>query len=245
MLNAMPALGLASAEAQLRQLSEQQAAITRALAAMAEGRWTGEDSVEAWLIALNPTFQGKLTPRLPLRERRPPTIAAPRLTAVQSPNFWTGHGGYAVGAIVVHTMAGSLASCDRWFANPDSQVSAHFGIGLNGEQHQYVSLTDSAWANGIREAGNTWPLGPGNPNYQTISIETEDNGSGGTPVSDAQFNATLEVANLALGRYPTIQWLLRHTDISPLSRPSCCGGRWVDSGRFAALANQLGLKTTI
>ena len=37
MLNAMPALGLASAEAQLRQLSEQQAAITRALAAMAEG----------------------------------------------------------------------------------------------------------------------------------------------------------------------------------------------------------------
>jgi hypothetical protein len=232
-------------EAQLNQLAEQQAAITRALVAMDAGRWTGEDSVEAWLLALNPNFQGQLTPRLPLYTRPVTTIDDPHLVSKPSPNFWRGHGGYPVSAIVLHTMAGTLEGCDTWFLDAKSQVSAHFGIGLDGQQHQYVALSDSAWANGILEPGNTWPLGPGNPNFPTISIETDDNGSGTTEVTEAQFKATLEVAHLALKTYPTIKWLLRHTDISPSSRPSCCGSRWVTSGRFKTLAERLGLRTTI
>lgn len=36
-----------------------------------------------------------------------------------------------------------------------------------------------------------------------------------------------------------------HTDISPRSRPSCCGDRWVASGRFSMLADDLGLNTTL
>jgi N-acetyl-anhydromuramyl-L-alanine amidase AmpD len=213
---------------------------------MDEGRWTGEDSVEAWLQALDPTLQGQLSPRLPLYEQPRAGIRAPQLRQIPSPNRWSGHGGFAVSAIVVHTMAGTLASCDGWFQNPAAQVSAHFGIGLDGSQHQYVQLGDSAWANGILEPGNNWQsrFPPGNPNFQTISIETEDNGSGGTPVTDQQFQATLEVANLALRTYPTIRWLLRHTDISPSTRPSCCGARWMDSGRFKTLADSLGLQTT-
>jgi N-acetyl-anhydromuramyl-L-alanine amidase AmpD len=233
-----------SPDAQLNQLSEQQAAITRAIGAMTEGRWTGEDSVEAWLLALDPTFLGTLKPRHPRYQPPPSQIAPPQIRRIPSPNHWPGHSGFAVRAIVVHTMAGTLASCDAWFQNEAAQVSAHFGIGLGGDIHQYVALSDSAWANGILEPGNTWPLASGNPNYQTISIETEDNGVGATLVSDAQFESTLKVANLALQTYPTIQWLLRHTDISPQSRPSCCGARWTDSGRFKTLADRLGLRTT-
>jgi N-acetyl-anhydromuramyl-L-alanine amidase AmpD len=234
-----------SAEAQFNQLAEQQAAITRALAALADGRWTGEDSVEAWLLALDPTFLGNLQPRQPTYERPPSEIDSPAAEWFGSPNCWRGHGGFAVRGIVLHTMAGSLRSCDSWFRNTESQVSAHYGIGLQGEIHQYVALTDSAWANGILEPGNTWPLASGSPNFQTISIETEDSGSGATLVTDAQYEATLKVANLAIETFPTIQWLLRHTDISPHSRPACCGPRWVDSGRFKSLADRLGLKTTL
>jgi hypothetical protein len=235
-----------SPEARIALLNEQQAAITRALAAMDSGRWTGEDSVEAWLLALNPTLQGQLSPRTPLYEPLGGSdIPAPRPVWKGSRNFWPGHGGFKPVAIVLHRMAGTLSSCDAWFAQPTSQVSAHFGIGLGGEQHQYVALADSAWANGILEPGNTWPGPPGNPNFQTISIETEDNGSGATPVTDEQYQATLEVANLAVQTYPSIRWLLRHTDISPNSRPDCCGRRWVDSGRFKKLAKRLNLETTV
>jgi Chitinase class I len=50
----------------LALLSRQQALITRALAAMAEGRWVGEGSVEAYLLALDPGLEGALEARVPL-----------------------------------------------------------------------------------------------------------------------------------------------------------------------------------
>jgi predicted chitinase len=53
---------------QLGQLNQQQAWITNALAAMAEGRWVGEASVEAYLLALDPRLAGRLEPRVPLYE---------------------------------------------------------------------------------------------------------------------------------------------------------------------------------
>jgi hypothetical protein len=234
-----------SPEARLALLNEQQAAITHALTAMSSGRWTGEDSVEAWLLALNPTLNGQLSPRAPLYEPLASSgIPGASPVWIGSPNCWRGHGGFKPVAIVLHRMAGTLSACDAWFVQSAAQVSAHYGIGLQGQQHQYVALADSAWANGILEQGNTWPGPQGNPNYQTISIETDDNGSGTTPVTDAQYAATLQVANLAKQTYPSIQWLLRHTDISPRSRPDCCGARWVNSGRFKDLATKLSLKTT-
>lgn len=233
---------------QLATLRDQQSAITQALAAMAEARWTGEGSVEAFLLALNPTWQGQLSPVPPMYELPDSDIEPPSPVWVPSPNCWYGHDGYEVVAIVVHTMAGTLGSCDSWFANPASQVSSHYGIGLSGEQHQYVALANSSWANGILEPGNTWQgqLGlDGNPNWQTITIETEDNGSGATPVTDEQYESTLECAALACATFPSIRYLLRHTDISPSSRPQCCGDRWVASGRFTMLAEDLELETTL
>ena len=48
-------------QAAITQLQQQQMFLTRALAAACAGRWQGEDSVEAWLYAIDPTLQGTLT----------------------------------------------------------------------------------------------------------------------------------------------------------------------------------------
>jgi hypothetical protein len=46
-------------------LQTQQMYLTRAMKAAAEGRWQGEDSVEAWLYAIDPSLQGKVEPNPP------------------------------------------------------------------------------------------------------------------------------------------------------------------------------------
>ena len=86
---------------------------------------------------------------------------------------------YRPEAIVVHIMAGSLKGTDLWFGNTRSGVSAHYGIGKNGEIHQYVEEEDTAfhagtvdnpsWEGMKRLAGG----GFANPNYYTIGIEHE------------------------------------------------------------------------
>lgn len=233
----------------LNQLSEQQAAISAGLNAMNEARWLaadfGANSLEAILYGLNPTWQGEISAREPLYVLPPPPPPEADVVWIGSPNHYNGRAGWGVCAIVIHTMAGTLSSCDSWFANPASQVSSHYGVGLQGQQHQYVRLADGSWANGILEPGNQWvPIvgNSANPNYQTVTIETEDNGSGATPVTDAQYAGTLAVARLTLQAYPTIKYLMGHNIISPSSRSQCCGNRWWDSGRFDQLAQDLGLE---
>jgi hypothetical protein len=55
-------------KAQIQQLQQQQSFLTRALAAALAGRWQGEDSVEAWLYAIDPNLQGHITPDPPYYE---------------------------------------------------------------------------------------------------------------------------------------------------------------------------------
>jgi N-acetyl-anhydromuramyl-L-alanine amidase AmpD len=161
-------------------------------------------------------------------------------------NHYNGRAGQPVIALVIHTMAGSLASCDAWFSNPVAQVSSHYGIGLGGEQHQYVELADGSWANGVLEHPCNWDrIGAprGNPNMMTITVETEDLRNAAQEVTEAQYQATLAVCRYARIMYPSIDWLLSHRDISPSSRPSCCGNRWWASGQFARLARELRLRS--
>ena len=71
-----------------------------------------------------------------------------KTTWIGSPNYTTGRNGHKIDHITLHIMAGTLAGTDGHFANPANQVSATYGIGANGEIHQYVSESDTAWADG-------------------------------------------------------------------------------------------------
>ncbi|HZT07323.1 MAG TPA: LysM peptidoglycan-binding domain-containing protein [Chloroflexota bacterium] len=170
---------------------------------------------------------------------------APQLVAkrLMSPNYWPGRPGGGPIAIVLHTAAGTLAGMDRWFGLAESQASAHYGIGIAGEIHQYVDLGDRSWSDGTLEGNNAWPGPSGRaPNDLTVNIETEDLGDLATPVSDAQYRATLAAGRAALDRYPSIRYLVTHRAIAPKQRANDPGPRWVASGRFDALASDLNLR---
>lgn len=174
------------------------------------------------------------------------TPAMPTVIVMHSPNYWEGRDGHSPIALVIHTMAGTLAGSDAWLTNPESAVSAHFGIGLGGQVHRYVHPTDTAWSNGLLEPGNRWPGPSGiNPNRLTLSIETEDRGNPHQPVTEAQYAATLGIGRYLKSLYPSLRYLLRHADITPRSRAGCPGARWTESGRFAQLAGALGLETLV
>lgn len=90
-----------------------------------------------------------------------------------SPNF-SSREGYKPELVVIHIMAGSLIGTDSWFANPVSQVSSHYGVGVNGEIHQYVKESDKAWHAGRVDhpSFKLYKMGL-NPNLYTIGIEHE------------------------------------------------------------------------
>jgi N-acetyl-anhydromuramyl-L-alanine amidase AmpD len=92
----------------------------------------------------------------------------------KSPNFWAGRKGYRPEGVVIHIIDGTLVGTDSWFANPASQVSAHYGVGRTGEVHQYVKEEDTAWHAGRVDAPVWKLIKPNiNPNLYTIGIEHE------------------------------------------------------------------------
>ena len=170
------------------------------------------------------------------------TPSSPTVRRVPSPNADPGWPHGRPIALVVHTMGGSLDGADGWFADPNSRSSAHYGVGLDGEVHQYVDLGDRAWANGRVEPGSRWPRPRGvNPNHLSVSIELEDAGDRTKPVTEAQQEAVVAIGREALRRHPSIRYLVTHRAISPQTREHDPGRGWVRSGRFAAVAQQLGL----
>lgn len=96
-----------------------------------------------------------------------------------TPNFRAGKVPRQVRGVVLHVIEGSLSSADSWFSVERSRVSAHFGIGLDGRLHQYVSVHDIAWHAGTVDRP-TWKgltPGAGGPNEYTVGIEHEGSGA--------------------------------------------------------------------
>ena len=164
----------------------------------------------------------------------------PQLTWVGSPNFGypagtPGRAGNQPIAIVYHVMEGSLAGTDSWFRNPQSAVSAHFGVGVNGEIHQYVDVDDTAWANGIVQAPTWSGLRPGvNPNLYTVSIEHEGrherDGQGDISAfwvpTEPQYAATLALSRWlveSLQIEVNAEHLIPHSAINSVDRTYCPG----------------------
>jgi N-acetylmuramoyl-L-alanine amidase len=163
------------------------------------------------------------------------------ISLVPSPNFTTGRINYKPIAIVIHIMEGSLSGTDSWFASTISNVSAHYGVGVNGDIHQYVKETDSAWHAG-RINAPSWSLiksgGNGlfvNPNFYTIGIEHE--GSDQTDWTDATYQSSSALIadisrrwNIPLDR----DHIIGHHQIYSLKT---CPGFKVDLNKLISLAS--------
>jgi N-acetylmuramoyl-L-alanine amidase len=156
---------------------------------------------------------------------------------IGSPNKESGRRGFRPEAIVVHIMDGTLVGTDTWFANPGSKVSAHYGVGTNGQIHQYVAESDTAWHAG-RRSQPTWRLikPDPNPNFYTIGIEHE--GRADTPWSDAMLASGTQLAAEICNRWSIPvdrDHLIGHREI--YGRKTCPGS-WVDLDDWVRRARQ-------
>lgn len=142
-----------------------------------------------------------------------------------TPHFTKGRSGYKPEVIVLHIIDGSQTSCDNWFANPTSGVSANYSIGFTGEIHQYVKDEDTAYAQGTVFQPSFTLYKPGvNPNLYCISIEHEGKDLALAP--EAQLNATVELIKTLCTKHniiPSRDTIIGHYQIRS-SKPNCPAG---------------------
>lgn len=162
------------------------------------------------------------------------------IISIPSPHFTTGRKIYSPITVVIHIMEGTLTGTDSWFKDPRSKVSAHYGIGKNGEVHQYVKETDTAWHAGrvnapswqlIKQAANGLFV---NPNYYTIGIEHEGNENSDWP--DAMYASSAEMVRSICSRWNIPidrNHVIGHHEIYSLKT---CPGHKVDLNKLIALA---------
>lgn len=99
------------------------------------------------------------------------------ITWIGSPNHYNGRNGYAISHITLHIMVGTLTGTDSVFQRAGG-ASAHYGIGGNGEIHQYVNESNGSWSDANYESNNS-----------TVSIEHEG-GMDGVPCTRACMDAS-------------------------------------------------------
>jgi hypothetical protein len=105
-------------------------------------------------------------------------------------------------AIVIHVMDGTLAGTDAWFRDPAAKVSAHYGVGVGGLIHEYVSEVDTAFHAGIvvnPTATLVLSRPRVNPNSYTIGIEHEGKANDAWTPQQSAASAAL-VADIASRR---------------------------------------------
>ena len=164
------------------------------------------------------------------------------ISFIKSPNFTQGRNKYTPIAIVIHIMEGTLDGTDSWFQNPASKVSAHYGVGKNGDVHQYVLQDNTAWHAG-RVNDPSWklikPLSVEdntyiNPNYYTVGIEHE--GDEESDWTDEMYKASSELIALtaSLWNIPLDRdHVIGHHEIYSLKT---CPGSKVDIDKLIQMA---------
>jgi N-acetylmuramoyl-L-alanine amidase len=125
-----------------------------------------------------------------------------RVRRLTTPNQRHGREGRRPRGIVLHTTAGSFDSAVNWFSRPESGVSAHYLVGLDGRVAQFVEEEDTARHAG-RVSNPTASLYDGtDPNLYTVGIEFED---GGEPERvrrpDAQYDTGAALIAAIAGRW--------------------------------------------
>jgi hypothetical protein len=126
--------------------------------------------------------------------------------------FSVGRNGTAIDRIVIHTMVGWISQADRTFKTGSRQVSAHYGVRVDGTIWQWVKEEDTAW-----HAGN-WPM-----NLRSIGIEHEDGGDYNGLRPDALYAASSELVADIARRYNIPvdrQHILAHREVA--DSPTAC-----------------------
>jgi N-acetylmuramoyl-L-alanine amidase/IPT/TIG domain len=152
---------------------------------------------------------------------------------VPASNYLAGRAGHSMqfvdasdpSYVVIHTMVGTIASADGRFNSPAAQVSAHYGVGLDGRVVQWVGEPDTAF-----HAGN-WEM-----NLNSIGIEHEDNGDFNGPRSDGLYGASSSLVADICGRYGipiNRAYVIRHNEV-PGSSTGCPDA--LDIDRIVAMA---------
>jgi len=160
-----------------------------------------------------------------------------KIVQKKTPNFRKWRAGHKPTVIVIHISEGSLKSCDNWFANPDSKVSAHYCVGKTGEVHQYVGEQDTAFhAGNVREPVSVLVKAAGgiSPNLYTIGIEHE--GKAGDAWAEEQYQASAELIAGVCARWSIP---IDSTHIIPhrfIRVDKTCPGYAVDLNKLIALA---------
>ena len=134
-------------------------------------------------------------------------------------------------AIVVHIMDGSFAAGESVFRNPETQKSAHYGISRDGEVHQYVNESDTAFHAGI-VVNPSWPLLKPriNPNFYTIGIEHEGRPDEIWPEPQLSASASLIKDIGERWKIPLdVSHVIRHHEIRA---SKTCPGNWVQIGEL-------------
>lgn len=160
---------------------------------------------------------------------------------ISGDNFQKGRSGQPVRAVVLHIAAGPLSAVFSTFNNPQRKASAHFCVGKDGTIEQYVSVNDTAFANGLAwhaERGQwicphdkivqpTWQdlVLKTNPNLYTVSIEHE--GQPDDLWTDEMYEANarllLWLAEQFNFTYVPHRTLIGHYEIDPLDKSNCPG----------------------
>jgi N-acetylmuramoyl-L-alanine amidase len=137
---------------------------------------------------------------------------------------WSERQGYKPELIVVHISAGSLTSMDNWFSTPNSQASAHYGVGKDGKTiNQYVDEGKMSWSCGRVNNPNFALYRPGvNPNLYTINIENEGQDLAFAP--ESQLQLLCELITDICKRHSILMdrtHIIGHFQIDSMNRPYC------------------------
>jgi N-acetyl-anhydromuramyl-L-alanine amidase AmpD len=128
-------------------------------------------------------------------------------------------------------MEGTLPGTDQWFQTGSQAagdpVSAHYGVGRNGEIHKYVLTTKAAWHAGRVNSPTAAlydKMGKINPNLYTVGIEHEGHWKDG--LTEAQYQATLWLQRQiikAWGIPVDREHILGHYEFDSINRARCPG----------------------
>lgn len=135
-------------------------------------------------------------------------------TSCPSPNFNDRPGGKAPDTVVLHYtgMKNFADALDR-LTSPESKVSCHYLLDMNGDAYSLVDEEKRAWHAGV----SNW-AGRANVNDFSIGIELHNPGHqyGYIPYPDEQMNALLKLMEGIFSRHNIrVRDVVAHSDIAP------------------------------